>query len=144
MFFQLLVHGEFGGLDENTESAPSAAAIFVPPPRDTRTYFYKTGVYGKCSAECNGGMRYRSVECWMKDPRNPRVVDETRCIAQRLLRPQSEEVCNRQRCVHATHSVSSFSSVSDDWEQKHPTVNQCGSRSSQDPTNINCQILRNK
>lgn len=97
---------------ENTKSAPSAAAILVPPPRDTQTYFYKTGVYGKCSAACNGGMRYRSVECWMKDPLNPRAVDETRCINQRLLRPQSQEACNRHRCVPAKYSVSSV--VSDD------------------------------
>lgn len=109
MFSQLLVHEEFMGLDENTISAPAAAAISAPPPRDNRMYFYKTGVYSKCSAACNGGMRYRSVECWMKDPRNPRAVDETRCITQRLHRPQSQEACNRQRCVQAEPSVSAVS-----------------------------------
>lgn len=45
----MLVHEEFMGLDENTESAPSATAVFVPQPRDTQTHFYNTGVYGKCS-----------------------------------------------------------------------------------------------
>lgn len=115
----MLVHEEFMGLDENTISSPSAAALLIPPPRDTQRYFYKTGVYGKCSAACNGGMRYRSVQCWIKDPLNPRDVDETRCITQGLLRPQSQEACNTHRCVHAEHSVPSFNVVSDDPEQNH-------------------------
>lgn len=112
MFFQQLVQGEFMGLDENTKSAPPAAAV-ARHPRDTQTYYYQTGVYGECSAACNGGMRSRSVECRELNSVNPRVVDETKCIAQRLLRPQSQEACNMHRCVHAQYSVSSFGAVSD-------------------------------
>lgn len=114
MFFQLLVQGEFMGLDEDTNSAPSAAAVAVAPhPRDTQKYYYKMGVYGECSAACNGGIRYRSVECRVLDSVNPRVVDETKCITQRVRRPQSQEACNMHRCVHAEYSVPSFGAVSD-------------------------------
>lgn len=114
MLLQLLVDGDFMGLDEDASSAPPAAAVVVAPhPRDIKTYYYKTGVYGECSATCNGGMRYRSVECWVLDRRNPRAVEESRCITQRVVRPQSQEACNMHRCVHAEYSVSSFGAVSD-------------------------------
>lgn len=114
MFFQLLVQGDFMGLDEDTKLAPSADAVAVAQhPRVAQTYYYKTGVYGECSAACNGGMRYRSVECRELNSVNPRVVDETKCITQRIRRPQSQEACNMHRCVHAEYSVSSFGAVSD-------------------------------
>lgn len=109
-YFQTLTHGEFMGLDDDTNSVHSAAPVVVAPhPRETLTYVYKTGVYGACSATCNGGMQYRSVECWVQDAMNPRVVEETYCITQRLQRPQSQQACNMHSC--AEYSVSSFSVV---------------------------------
>ncbi|XP_010771217.1 papilin b, proteoglycan-like sulfated glycoprotein [Notothenia coriiceps] len=103
---RVLVHGEFMGLDEDTNSVHSAN-IIATRPRETLTYHYKTGVYGQCSASCNGGMQYRSVECWVQDTVNPRVVEESHCINQRLQRPQSQQACNMHPC--AEYSVSSFS-----------------------------------
>ncbi|KAM7367815.1 hypothetical protein PAMP_014090 [Pampus punctatissimus] len=92
---RILAHGEFMGLDDDTNSVHSAAPVVVAPhPRETFTYIYKTGVYGACSATCNGGMQYRSVECWIQDPVNPRVVEETYCVTHRLQRPQSQQACN--------------------------------------------------
>lgn len=109
---QLLIHGDFMGLDEDTNSVHSAAPVAVAPhPRETLTYMYKAGVYGECSAACNGGMQYRSVACWVQDPVNPRVVEETYCITQRLQRPASQQACNMHPCA-AEYSVSSFSVVS--------------------------------
>ncbi|XP_069576252.1 papilin b, proteoglycan-like sulfated glycoprotein isoform X1 [Brachyistius frenatus] len=106
---RILTHGEFMGLDEDTNSVHSAASVaIVPHPRETFTYVYKTGVYGECSATCNGGMQYRSVECWVQDPSNPRVVEGTYCITQRLQRPPSQQACNMHPCT-AEYSVSSFS-----------------------------------
>lgn len=110
--FQMLTHGEFRGLDADTNSVYSVAPVAVAPhPSETLTYTYKTGVYGACSATCNGGMQYRSVECWAQDPVNPRAVEETYCITQRLQRPQSQQACNMQPCAAAEYSVSSFSMV---------------------------------
>ncbi|KAG7239662.1 hypothetical protein INR49_028598 [Caranx melampygus] len=106
--FMTLTHGEFMGLDDDTNSVHSAAPVVVAPhPRETLTYIYKTGIYGACSATCNGGMQYRSVECLVQDAMNPRVVEETYCITQRLQRPQSQQACNMHSC--AEYSVSSFS-----------------------------------
>ncbi|XP_026174651.1 papilin b, proteoglycan-like sulfated glycoprotein isoform X2 [Mastacembelus armatus] len=106
---RILIHGEFMGLDDDTNSVLSTASVTVAPhPRDTRTYMYKTGVYNECSATCNGGMQYRSVECWEQDPVNPRVVDESYCINQRLQRPLGQQACNVHRCT-AEYSVSSYS-----------------------------------
>ncbi|KAF0023615.1 hypothetical protein F2P81_024245 [Scophthalmus maximus] len=107
---RMLTHGEFRGLDADTNSVYSVAPVAVAPhPSETLTYTYKTGVYGACSATCNGGMQYRSVECWAQDPVNPRAVEETYCITQRLQRPQSQQACNMQPCAAAEYSVSSFS-----------------------------------
>ncbi|XP_029966691.1 papilin b, proteoglycan-like sulfated glycoprotein [Salarias fasciatus] len=104
-----LTHAEFMGLDEDNNSVQSPAPVAVAPrPREHHTYFYKIGVYGQCSAACNGGMQYRSVTCWVQDPSNPRVVDETHCISQHLQRPQSQQACNMHACP-AEYSVSSFS-----------------------------------
>ncbi|XP_018531520.1 papilin b, proteoglycan-like sulfated glycoprotein [Lates calcarifer] len=106
---RILTHGEFLGLDDDTNSVHSAAPVAVAAhPRETLTYIYKTGVYSECSASCNGGMQYRSVECWAQDPMNPRVVEESYCITQRLQRPQSQQACNMHPCA-AEYSVSSFS-----------------------------------
>ncbi|XP_029984267.1 papilin b, proteoglycan-like sulfated glycoprotein isoform X2 [Sphaeramia orbicularis] len=106
---RVLTHGDFMGLDEDPNSVHIAAPVAVAPhPRETYTYTYKTGVYGACSATCNGGMQYRTVECWIQDPHNPRVVEESYCITQRLQRPQSQQACNMQPCS-AEWSVSSFS-----------------------------------
>ncbi|GAA6228799.1 papilin-like [Lates japonicus] len=106
---RILTHGEFLGLDDDTNSVHSAAPVAVAShPRETLTYIYKTGVYSECSASCNGGMQYRSVECWAQDPMNPRVVEESYCITQRLQRPQSQQACNMHPCA-AEYSVSSFS-----------------------------------
>ncbi|TKS75603.1 Enhancer of rudimentary -like protein [Collichthys lucidus] len=108
---RILTHGEFMGLDDDTNSVHSAAPVVVAPhPTETLTYIYKTGVYGECSAACNGGMQYRTVECWAQDPSNPRVVEDTYCITQRLQRPQSQQACNMHPCS-AEYSVSSFSVV---------------------------------
>ncbi|XP_047184784.1 papilin b, proteoglycan-like sulfated glycoprotein isoform X2 [Scophthalmus maximus] len=110
---RMLTHGEFRGLDADTNSVYSVAPVAVAPhPSETLTYTYKTGVYGACSATCNGGMQYRSVECWAQDPVNPRAVEETYCITQRLQRPQSQQACNMQPCAAAEYSVSSFSMCS--------------------------------
>uniref|UniRef100_A0A3B3V0C8 Papilin b, proteoglycan-like sulfated glycoprotein n=1 Tax=Poecilia latipinna TaxID=48699 RepID=A0A3B3V0C8_9TELE len=79
---------------------------------NTRTYMYRAGVYGECSATCDGGMQYRSVECWVQHPSNPHVVDESYCITQRLQRPQSQQACNMHPCAAAEFSVSSFSACS--------------------------------
>ncbi|XP_047428980.1 papilin b, proteoglycan-like sulfated glycoprotein isoform X2 [Mugil cephalus] len=106
---RVLVHGEFMGLDDDVNSVHSAAPVAVAPhPRERLTYIYKTGVYGECSATCNGGMQYRSVECWVQDPVNPRMVDESYCVTQRLQRPNSQQACNMHPCA-AEYSVSSFS-----------------------------------
>uniref|UniRef100_A0A672H357 Papilin b, proteoglycan-like sulfated glycoprotein n=1 Tax=Salarias fasciatus TaxID=181472 RepID=A0A672H357_SALFA len=79
----------------------------VRPGVHTKYYaFTKSSFY--CSAACNGGMQYRSVTCWVQDPSNPRVVDETHCISQHLQRPQSQQACNMHACP-AEYSVSSFS-----------------------------------
>lgn len=104
---QVLTHADFMGLGDDSSSTP---VVVAPHPRETFTYIYKTGVYSQCSATCNGGMQYRSVDCWIQDPVNPRVVEETYCITQRLQRPQSQQACNMQPCV-AEYSVSSFSAV---------------------------------
>ncbi|KAM4713129.1 papilin b, proteoglycan-like sulfated glycoprotein [Anableps anableps] len=107
---RLLDHREFMGLDNDTVSVHSSAPVAVSPhPRDTRTYIYRAGVYGECSATCDGGMQYRSVECLVQDPSNPHVVDESYCITQRLQRPQSQQACNMHPCAAAEFSVSSFS-----------------------------------
>lgn len=99
------------GLDDDTNSVHFAAPVAVAAhPTETLSYIYKPGVYGECSATCSGGMQYRSVECWVQDPRNPRVVEETYCITQRLERPQSQQACNVHPCA-AEYSVSSFSVV---------------------------------
>lgn len=99
------------GLDLDTHSVHSAAPVAVDPhPRETHTYTYQVGVYSECSATCSGGMKYRSVECWVQDPVNPHMVDESYCIAQRLQRPQSQQACNMHPC-DAEYSVSSFSVV---------------------------------
>uniref|UniRef100_UPI003AAE0B9B papilin b, proteoglycan-like sulfated glycoprotein isoform X1 n=1 Tax=Centroberyx gerrardi TaxID=166262 RepID=UPI003AAE0B9B len=106
---RLLIHGEFPGLDDDVNSVHSGIPVAVAPhPRETRTYIYRTGVYAECSATCNGGMQYRSVECLVQDPAAPRVVDESYCITQRLQRPASQQACNMHPCV-AEYSVSSFS-----------------------------------
>ncbi|MEQ2174162.1 hypothetical protein GOODEAATRI_004940, partial [Goodea atripinnis] len=108
----LLVHGEFMGLDNDTISVHSSASVAVSPhPRDTRIYSYRAGVYGECSATCDGGMQYRIVECLAQDPSNPHVVEESYCISQRLQRPQSQQACNMYPCAAAEYSVSSFSVV---------------------------------
>ncbi|XP_033505119.1 papilin b, proteoglycan-like sulfated glycoprotein [Epinephelus lanceolatus] len=118
---RILTQGDFMGLDEDTNSVHAAASVAVAPhPRETLTYVYKTGVFGQCSASCNGGMQYRTVQCWVQDPANPRVVEETYCITQRLQRPQSQQACNMHACAGsagaaissapaAEYSVSSFS-----------------------------------
>uniref|UniRef100_A0A3B5LCB0 Papilin b, proteoglycan-like sulfated glycoprotein n=1 Tax=Xiphophorus couchianus TaxID=32473 RepID=A0A3B5LCB0_9TELE len=81
-------------------SVHSSAPVAVSPhPRDTRTYIYRAGVYGECSATCDRGMQYRSVDCWVQDPSNPHVVDESYCITQRLQRPQSQQACNMHPCA---------------------------------------------
>lgn len=124
MFLQVLVHGDFMGLDLDTNSVHSAAPVVVAPhPRETQTYYYKTGVYGECSATCNGGMQYRSVECWVQDPVNPHKVDETYCITQRLQRPQSQQACNMHPCA-AEYSVSSFSVVCSNDEELNKSVSR--------------------
>uniref|UniRef100_A0A3Q4I6P3 Papilin b, proteoglycan-like sulfated glycoprotein n=1 Tax=Neolamprologus brichardi TaxID=32507 RepID=A0A3Q4I6P3_NEOBR len=110
---RILTRGEFMGLDEDTNSVHSSAPVVVaaPRPRETFTYVYRAGVFGECSASCSGGMQHRSVECVVEDPVNPRVVDETYCIAQRLQRPPSQQACNMHPCT-AEYSVSSFSGCS--------------------------------
>lgn len=89
----------------------------APHPSETNSYVYRTGVFGECSANCSGGMQYRSVECVLQDPVNPRVVEESYCIAQRLQRPQSQQTCNMHHCT-AEYSVSSYSVVSTRVQKK--------------------------
>uniref|UniRef100_A0A8C2ZY60 Papilin b, proteoglycan-like sulfated glycoprotein n=1 Tax=Cyclopterus lumpus TaxID=8103 RepID=A0A8C2ZY60_CYCLU len=104
---RMLIHGEFMGLDDDANTVHSAAPVAFAP-RETQSYIYKVGVYDQCTASCNGGMQYRSVECWVQDPANPRVVEESHCITQRLQRHHSQQACNMQPCA-AEYSVSSFS-----------------------------------
>lgn len=100
------------GLDEDNNVPQSVApAAAIVHQRETLTYVYKTGVYGECSAACNGGMQYRSVDCWAQDPLNPHVVDEAYCINQHLQRPSSQQACNMHSCP-AEYSVSSFGTCS--------------------------------
>ncbi|KAJ0026622.1 hypothetical protein NQD34_017622 [Periophthalmus magnuspinnatus] len=103
--------GEIMGLDEDNTVHSSAPVVVAPHPRETYTYVYEVGTYGACSATCNGGMQYRTVECWIQDPQHPRVVEETYCITQRLQRPASQKACNMHPCA-AEYSVSSFSACS--------------------------------
>lgn len=113
-----LSYDEIMGLDEDSSVVRGSAPVVVAPhPRERYTYIYKTGVYGACSANCDGGMQYRSVECWIQDSQQPRVVEETYCITQRLQRPASQQACNLHRCtaeysVPAEYSVSSYSACS--------------------------------
>ncbi|XP_058470413.1 papilin b, proteoglycan-like sulfated glycoprotein isoform X2 [Solea solea] len=104
---RMLTHEEFMGLDEDVTDLPSAGSV-APEPSETHTYVYKTGVFGECSANCSGGMQHRSVECWLQDPMNPHVVEETHCISQHLQRPHSQQACNMHPCA-AEYSVSSYS-----------------------------------
>lgn len=107
-----LIQGEIMGLDEDSNSVHTSVPVVVAAhPRETYTYVYKTGVYGACSATCDGGMQYRSVECWIQDSQHPRVVEETYCITQRLQRPASQQACSLHPC-RAEYSVSSFSACS--------------------------------
>ncbi|XP_037304798.2 papilin b, proteoglycan-like sulfated glycoprotein [Pungitius pungitius] len=106
---RILTHEEFTGLDGDANTAHSAAA--APPPKETLTYVYKTGVYGQCSASCDEGTQHRSVECWVEDRADPRVVEESHCIAQRLQRPRGQQACNMQPCG-AEYRVSSFGACS--------------------------------
>ncbi|XP_013856636.1 papilin, partial [Austrofundulus limnaeus] len=71
---------QFPGVDHDPNSV-------APHPSETLTYVYRTGVYSECSASCDGGVQYRSVECLVQDPSPHRVVDESYCITQRLQRP---------------------------------------------------------
>ncbi|KAM9840359.1 papilin b, proteoglycan-like sulfated glycoprotein isoform 2-T3 [Aulostomus maculatus] len=104
-----LVQGDFMGLDEDSNSVHALVPVAIAPhPIETLTYIYKVDVYGECSAACNGGMQYRTVECLVQDPVNPHVVDETYCITQRLQRPPSQKACNLHPCA-AEYSVSSYS-----------------------------------
>ncbi|KAG7260356.1 hypothetical protein CRUP_024758 [Coryphaenoides rupestris] len=105
---QPLIHGMFLGLDQDAFGSPAGAPVALRP-RDMQIYAYTTGVYGACSATCNGGMQYRSVECVLQDPVDPRAVDETHCIAQRLQRPVRQQACSVHPCAPAEYSVSSFS-----------------------------------
>uniref|UniRef100_A0A3Q3BA18 Papilin b, proteoglycan-like sulfated glycoprotein n=1 Tax=Kryptolebias marmoratus TaxID=37003 RepID=A0A3Q3BA18_KRYMA len=105
---RLLVHEDFFGLDNDTDSEHFTAPV-APHPRETLTYTYRIGVYGECSATCGSGMQYRSVECLVQDPLSPRVVDESYCITQRLQRPPSQQACNMHPCAAAEYSVSSYS-----------------------------------
>lgn len=107
---QPLIHGKFLGLDQDAFGSLAGAPVALRP-WDTQSYAYTTGVYGACSATCDGGMQYRSVECMLQDPVDPRVVDETHCIAQRLQRPVRQQACNMHPCAPAEYSVSSFSVV---------------------------------
>ncbi|XP_041832767.1 papilin b, proteoglycan-like sulfated glycoprotein isoform X2 [Melanotaenia boesemani] len=100
-------HRGFIGVDNDSNSVHSVAPI-ASPPRETVTYIYRTGVFSECSATCNGGMQFRTVECFAQDPTNPHVVDESYCIAQRLQRPLSQQACNTHPCT-PEYSVSSFS-----------------------------------
>uniref|UniRef100_A0A668A659 Papilin b, proteoglycan-like sulfated glycoprotein n=1 Tax=Myripristis murdjan TaxID=586833 RepID=A0A668A659_9TELE len=105
----LLTAGDFPGLDEDINSVHSTTPVATGQhPREMRTYRYRAGVYGECSATCNGGMQYRRVECIVQDSVTPQVVDESFCISQRLLRPASQQACNMHPCG-AEYSVSSFS-----------------------------------
>ncbi|XP_061603096.1 papilin b, proteoglycan-like sulfated glycoprotein isoform X2 [Cololabis saira] len=94
---RMLTHGEFMGLDNDTRPVHSIAPV-APHPRETLAYYYRTGAYGECSATCDGGMQYRSVDCVAQDPSNPRVVDDSYCITQRLQRPPSQQACNMHQC----------------------------------------------
>lgn len=109
--FQVLTQSEFMGLEDQKRPTHSAAPV-APQPMETLVYEYNAGVYGACSATCNGGMQYRSVDCLVQDPMNPRVVDESYCIAQRLPKPQSQQACNMHPCAtQAKYSVSSYGAV---------------------------------
>nr|XP_061806727.1 papilin-like [Nerophis lumbriciformis] len=82
-----------------------------PYPTEPQTYEYRVNVYGECSVTCGGGMQYRTLECWLQDPVNPRMVDETLCIGRHLQRPESQQACNMHPC-NAKYSVSVFSECS--------------------------------
>ncbi|XP_037541091.1 papilin b, proteoglycan-like sulfated glycoprotein [Nematolebias whitei] len=106
---RLLDHEDFMGLDNDTSPVQFTVPV-APHPRETLTYTYSAGVFGECSASCDGGMQYRSVECLVQDPSTPhQVVDESNCITQRLRRPPSQQACNMHPCAAAEYSVSSFS-----------------------------------
>uniref|UniRef100_A0A3P9HHH2 Papilin b, proteoglycan-like sulfated glycoprotein n=1 Tax=Oryzias latipes TaxID=8090 RepID=A0A3P9HHH2_ORYLA len=105
-----LTHEEFLGLDNHTETLHFTLPS-VPHLRETHPCTYRTGLYSECSASCNGGLQYRSVECVIEDPVHPRVVDESYCITQHLHKPLSQKSCNMHSCGEhrAEYSVSSFS-----------------------------------
>ncbi|XP_068199124.1 papilin b, proteoglycan-like sulfated glycoprotein [Antennarius striatus] len=109
---RILVHGEFMGLDDGaTPVDHTPPPVVLPDIRQMLTYVYRTGVFGECSASCDGGMQYRSLECWVQDPVNPHVVDRSYCINQLLQRPPTQQACNMHHCG-AQFSVSSFSGCS--------------------------------
>ncbi|XP_077409655.1 papilin b, proteoglycan-like sulfated glycoprotein isoform X2 [Vanacampus margaritifer] len=97
------------GFEDATQ--PDYSAPTDANPSEPQTYEYKANAYGECSATCDGGMQYRTVECWLQDPANPRVVDETLCIEQHLQRPQCQQACNMHPC-DAKYSASIFSECS--------------------------------
>ncbi|XP_061741618.1 papilin-like [Nerophis ophidion] len=105
---RVVSQGVILGMEDDThpDHSPATDAV-APQPRETQSYVYKTGAYAECSATCGGGMQYRKVECWLQDPASPRMVDETQCITQGLLRPQCQQVCNMHPC-DAKYTVSSF------------------------------------
>ncbi|XP_053737399.1 papilin b, proteoglycan-like sulfated glycoprotein isoform X2 [Synchiropus splendidus] len=105
-----LIHGEFLGLDQDSGSVQTSVPVAPPPLGDAPVYYYKSGVFGECSASCGGGMQHRTVECWIQDPERPRVVDESHCVAQRALQPHSQQACNFHPC-RGGYTVTSFSVV---------------------------------
>ncbi|XP_077567643.1 papilin b, proteoglycan-like sulfated glycoprotein [Stigmatopora nigra] len=102
-----------GGVSSPGETVvqPEPTPAPEPQPTEPETYEYRVNTYGECSATCGGGTQHRTVECWLQDPVNSRMVDESFCIVQHLPRPESQQVCNAHSC-NAKYSFSVFGECS--------------------------------
>ncbi|KAI3920328.1 hypothetical protein MKX01_000667 [Papaver californicum] len=78
-------------------------------PRET--FKWVTGPWMPCSSPCDGGVRYRDMECYgqledMSVPHYP--VDESRCSNEEM--PPEQEACNLKSCEDMAESDSLESS----------------------------------
>ncbi|XP_069773520.1 papilin-like isoform X2 [Narcine bancroftii] len=72
------------------------------PQACPHTKCWKTGVWGKCSVTCGGGVQTRVVYCSMSDGSGREVVLENSDCSALRDRPPSRKVCNLLQCASWT------------------------------------------